>query len=123
MPIGVPKVPFRIPGDEEATWTDINRLYRERCLFLVQSIDDEVGNQLAGLLIYLSIEDPKPDIYMLINSSGGGIGPGLCIYDTMQMVVADVPTLCIGVAISMASLILAGGEITKRMAFPHAWRQ
>nr|AKZ21848.1 ATP-dependent Clp protease proteolytic subunit [Evolvulus nuttallianus] len=121
MPIGVPKVPFRSPGDEDASWTDIyNRLYRQRCLFLAQPIDDQVSNQLAGLLVFLSMENSNPDIYILINSPGGGVLPGLCIYDTMQMVLPDVATICIGIAASMASLILAGGEVTKRMAFPHA---
>nr|UKO32285.1 clp protease proteolytic subunit [Evolvulus alsinoides] len=109
MPIGVPKVPFRNPGDEDASWIDIyNRLYRQRCLFLAQPIDNQISNQLAGLLIYLSIEDPNKDLFLFINSPGGGVMSGITLYDTMQMVAPDVQTICIGLAASMASLILAG---------------
>nr|YP_009486566.1 clp protease proteolytic subunit [Griffonia simplicifolia]AWB12789.1 clp protease proteolytic subunit [Griffonia simplicifolia] len=121
MPIGVPKVPFRIPGEEDASWVDLyNRLYRERLLFLGQEVDSEISNQLVGLMIYLSIEDATKDLYLFINSPGGWVIPGLAIYDTMQFVTPDVQTVAMGVAASMGSLILAGGEITKRVAFPHA---
>nr|UED16019.1 clp protease proteolytic subunit [Boehmeria nivea var. tenacissima]UED22296.1 clp protease proteolytic subunit [Boehmeria nivea] len=122
MPIGVPQVPFRNPGDEDASWVDVyNRLYRERLLFLGQEVDDEISNQLIGLMIYLSIEDDIPDLYLFINSPGGWVIPGLGIYDTMQFVQPDVQTICMGLAASMGSFILVGGEITKRLAFPHAW--
>nr|UIE10985.1 Clp protease proteolytic subunit [Boehmeria nivea]UIE11070.1 Clp protease proteolytic subunit [Boehmeria nivea] len=121
MPIGVPQVPFRNPGDEDASWVDVyNRLYRERLLFLGQEVDDEISNQLIGLMIYLSIEDDIPDLYLFINSPGGWVIPGLGIYDTMQFVQPDVQTICMGLAASMGSFILVGGEITKRLAFPHA---
>nr|YP_010331285.1 clp protease proteolytic subunit [Oreocnide trinervis]YP_010331369.1 clp protease proteolytic subunit [Oreocnide tonkinensis var. discolor]YP_010331453.1 clp protease proteolytic subunit [Oreocnide tonkinensis]YP_010331537.1 clp protease proteolytic subunit [Oreocnide serrulata]YP_010331621.1 clp protease proteolytic subunit [Oreocnide rubescens]YP_010331705.1 clp protease proteolytic subunit [Oreocnide pedunculata]YP_010331789.1 clp protease proteolytic subunit [Oreocnide obovata var. par len=121
MPIGVPQVPFRNPGDEDASWVDVlNRLYRERLLFLGQEVDDEISNQLIGLMIYLSIEDDTPDLYLFINSPGGWVIPGLGIYDTMQFVQPDVQTICMGLAASMGSFILVGGEITKRLAFPHA---
>nr|ANQ38699.1 ATP-dependent Clp protease proteolytic subunit [Cynomorium coccineum] len=120
MPIGVPKVPFRSPGEEDALWVDVNRLYRERLLFLGQEIDSEISNQLIGLMIYLSIEDNKKDLYLFINSPGGWVIPGIAIYDTMQFVIPDVHTICMGLAASMGSLILVGGKITKRLAFPHA---
>nr|UEN67251.1 clp protease proteolytic subunit [Sophora prazeri] len=122
MPIGVPKVPFRIPGEEDASWVDIliNRLYRERLLFLGQEVDSEISNQLIGLMVYLSIEDDNQDLYLFINSPGGWVIPGIAIYDTMQFVQPDVQTVCMGLAASMGSFILAGGEITKRLAFPHA---
>nr|YP_009466651.1 clp protease proteolytic subunit [Genlisea violacea]AUN28705.1 clp protease proteolytic subunit [Genlisea violacea] len=124
MPIGVPKVPFRIPGEEDATWVDVlfNRLYQERLLFLGQEVDSEISNQLLGLMIYLSIEDNTKDLYLFINSPGGWVVPGIAIYDTMQFVQPGVHTICIGLAASMGSFILVGGEITKRLAFPHAWR-
>ena len=124
MPIGVPKVPYRIPGDEEATWVDLyNVMYRERTLFLGQEIRCEVTNHITGLMVYLSIEDDTRDLYLFINSPGGWVIPGIAIYDTMQFVPPDVHTICMGLAASMGSFILVGGEITKRLAFPHAWRQ
>nr|AGW96956.1 clp protease proteolytic subunit [Ipomoea cairica]BDR62260.1 ATP-dependent Clp protease proteolytic subunit [Ipomoea cairica] len=121
MPIGVPKVPFRNPGDEDASWMDIyNRLYRERFLFLVQAIDSEIANQIVGLLVYLNIEDDTKDIFLYINSPGGDVISGIAIYDMMQTVRPGVSTICIGLAASMGSFILAGGAITRRAAFPHA---
>nr|QQQ87967.1 clp protease proteolytic subunit [Gentiana apiata] len=122
MPIGVPKVPFRSPGEGEASWVDVNRLYRERLLFLGQAVDSEISNQLIGLMIYLSIEDDNKNLYLFINSPGGWVIPGIAIYDTMQFVRPDVHTICMGLAASMGSFILVGGEITKRLAFPHAIR-
>nr|YP_010462781.1 ATP-dependent Clp protease proteolytic subunit [Primulina pengii]UUJ36580.1 ATP-dependent Clp protease proteolytic subunit [Primulina pengii] len=121
MPIGVPKVPFRIPGEEDASWVDIyNRLYRERLLFLGQDVNSEISNQLIGLMVYLSIEDDTKDLYLFINSPGGWVIAGLAIYDTMQFVRPEVHTVCMGLAASMGSFLLAAGELTKRLAFPHA---
>nr|YP_010383374.1 clp protease proteolytic subunit [Excoecaria agallocha]UEQ12778.1 clp protease proteolytic subunit [Excoecaria agallocha] len=121
MPIGVPKVPFRSPGEDESIWIDIyNRLYRERLLFLGQDVDSEISNQLIGLMVYLSIESETQDLYLFINSPGGWVIPGIAIYDTMQFVRPDVQTVCMGLAASMGSFILVGGKITKRLAFPHA---
>nr|YP_010923038.1 clp protease proteolytic subunit [Halodule uninervis]WJZ45441.1 clp protease proteolytic subunit [Halodule uninervis] len=121
MPLGVPKVPFRSPGEEDAVWVDLYRLYRERLLFLGQELDSELSNQLVGLMVYLSIEDDTRDLYLFINSPGGWVLPGIALYDTMQFVPPDVHTICMGLAASMGSFILVGGEITKRLAFPHAW--
>nr|QFS20353.1 ATP-dependent Clp protease proteolytic subunit [Saprosma merrillii] len=120
MPVGVPKVPFRSPGEEDASWIDVNRLYRERLLFLGQEVDSVISNQLIGLMVYLSIEDASKDLYLFINSPGGWVVPGVAIFDTMQFVPPDVHTICIGLAASMGSFLLIGGEITKRLAFPHA---
>nr|UEN67966.1 clp protease proteolytic subunit [Hibiscus coccineus]UEN68045.1 clp protease proteolytic subunit [Kosteletzkya pentacarpos] len=122
MPIGVPRVPFRNPGEEDAVWVDVNRLYRERLLFLGQEVDSEISNQLIGLMVYLSIENDTKDLFLFINSPGGWVIPGVAIYDTMQFVQPDVHTICMGLAASMGSFLLAGGEITKRLAFPHARR-
>nr|WNE39581.1 Clp protease proteolytic subunit [Amorphophallus albus] len=122
MPLGVPKVPFRSPGEEDAAWVDIyNRLYRERLLFLGQEVENEISNQIVGLMVYLSIEDKTRDLFLFINSPGGWVIPGIAIFDTMQFVPPDVHTICMGLAASMGSFILVGGEITKRLAFPHAW--
>ncbi|KAL6312141.1 hypothetical protein AAG906_021950 [Vitis piasezkii] len=129
MPIGVPKVPFRNPGEDDISWIDgynfilINRLYRERLLFLGQEVESEISNQLIGLMIYLSIEDENKDLYFFINSPGGWVLPGIAIYDTMQFVPPEVHTICLGLAASMGSFILVGGTITKRLAFPHACRR
>nr|UUA70324.1 clp protease proteolytic subunit [Parnassia chinensis] len=120
MPIGVPRVPFRIPGEFDASWVDVNRLYRERLIFLGQGVDNDVSNQLIALLVYLSMESDTKDIYLFINSPGGWVIPGIAIYDAMQFVRPDVQTICMGLAASMGSFILVGGKITKRLAFPHA---
>jgi len=72
MPIGVSKVPFRLPEDEDASWVDLyNRLYQERFLFLGQEVNTEISNQLVGLMVYLSLEDKSRDLYLFINSPGG----------------------------------------------------
>nr|YP_010173221.1 clp protease proteolytic subunit [Medicago secundiflora]QSJ48440.1 clp protease proteolytic subunit [Medicago secundiflora] len=121
MPVGVPKVPFTLPEDDEASWVDLyNRLYQERLLFLGQEVNSETSNQIVGLMVYLSLEDKNRDLYLFINSPGGEVISGMGIFDAMQVVEAEVHTVCVGVAASMASLILVGGEITKRLSFPHA---
>nr|QFV19917.1 clp protease proteolytic subunit [Macrosolen tricolor] len=121
MPIGVPRVPFRLPGEEYSTWIDIyNRLYRERLLFLGQGVDSEISNQLISLMVYLNIDNDTKDFFFFINSPGGWVIPGVAIYDTMQFVRPDVHTICMGLAASMGSFLLVGGAITKRIAFPHA---
>ena len=121
MPIGIPKVPYRLPGDPSAQWVDIyNRLYRERILFLGQDIDDEIANQLVGIMLYLHSEDEAKEIYMYINSPGGSVTCGLAIYDTMNHISTQVTTICVGLAASMASFILAGGQKGQRVALPHS---
>nr|YP_010323776.1 clp protease proteolytic subunit [Zanthoxylum avicennae]UFH79133.1 clp protease proteolytic subunit [Zanthoxylum asiaticum]UFH79221.1 clp protease proteolytic subunit [Zanthoxylum asiaticum]UKP89926.1 clp protease proteolytic subunit [Zanthoxylum avicennae] len=121
MPIGVPKVPYRSPGDKHPSWVDIYRLYRERLLFLGQMVESDISNQLIGIMVYLSIENETKDLYLFINSPGGWVIPGIAIYDTMQFVRPDVQTICMGLAASMGSFLLAAGASTKRLAFPHAW--
>lgn len=121
MPIGVPKVPFRLPGEPTAQWIDLyNRLYRERVLFLCQDLDDELTNQLIGIMLFLNAEEKSKGLYLYINSPGGSVTCGIALYDTMNYVQADVTTICVGTAASMASFILAGGDIGKRIALPHS---
>lgn len=121
MPIGVPKVPFRLPGEPSAQWVDLyNRLYRERVLFLCQDLDDELANQLIGIMLYLNAEEKLKDLYIYINSPGGSVTCGIAVYDIMNYINSDVTTLCVGTAASMASFILAGGTRGKRIAFPHS---
>ena len=121
MPIGVPKVPFRLPGEPSAQWVDLyNRLYRERVLFLCQDLNDEISNQLIGVMLYLHGEKSSQDVYIYINSPGGSVTCGIAVYDIMNYIDIEVITLCVGTACSMASFILSGGALGKRMAFPHS---
>ncbi|MEB3182421.1 MAG: ATP-dependent Clp protease proteolytic subunit [Nostocaceae cyanobacterium] len=121
MPIGVPKVPYRMPGEQYTQWIDIyNRLYRERIIFLGRDIDDEIANQIIAVMLYLDSEDPGKDIYLYINSPGGMVSSGLAIYDTMKHIKSDVVTICVGLAASMGSFLLSGGTKGKRLALPHS---
>ena len=120
MPIGVPKVAYRLPGEAVPQWVDLyNRLYRERVLFLGSALDDELANQLNGIMLYLSAEDSKRRLFLYINSPGGSVTAGLSVFDIMNYVDAAVTTIGIGFAASMASFILAGGERGARLALPH----
>lgn len=121
MPIGVPKVPFRLPGEPDAQWVDLyNRLYRERVLFLCQDLNDELANQLIGIMLYLNAEESSKDLYIYINSPGGSVTCGIAVYDILNYIQVEVITLCVGTAASMASFILTGGSRGKRIAFPHS---
>ena len=119
MPIGVPKVAYRVPGSQSADWVDIyNRLYRERIIFLGSEIDDELANQVIGVMLYLDSEDSDKPIYLYINSPGGSVISGLAIYDCMQHIKSEVITINLGLAASMGSFILAAGSKGKRLALP-----
>ncbi|KPQ38750.1 MAG: ATP-dependent Clp protease proteolytic subunit [Phormidium sp.] len=121
MPIGIPKVPYQMPGDTYTQWIDIyNRLYRERIIFIGRDIDDELANQVIAVMLYLASEDPDKDIMVYINSPGGVVSSGMAIYDTMQHIKADVVTICVGLAASMGSFLLAAGTPGKRLALPHS---
>nr|YP_009138847.1 clp protease proteolytic subunit [Lathyrus pubescens]AIK21216.1 clp protease proteolytic subunit [Lathyrus pubescens] len=121
MPVGVPKVSYVVPGEDEATWIELyQQLFYERKIFLCQVINRELGNQVAGMMIHLNLDNKKKDFHLFINSPGGSLLFGMAIFDIVQTVQADVNTICIGLAASMANLILAGGTNTKRVAFPHA---
>merc|ERR1711937_630398 len=121
MPIGVPKVAYRVPGSQQADWVDIyNRLYRERIIFLGSEIDDELANQVIGVMLYLDSEDSSKPIYLYINSPGGSVTAGLAIYDTMKYVKSDLVTICVGLAASMGAFLLSAGTKSKRLALPHS---
>jgi len=121
MPIGVPKVPFRLPGEPAAQWVDLyNRLYRERVLFLCQELDDELANQLIGIMLYLNAEEENKDVYIYINSPGGSVTCGIGVYDAMNYIKSAVTAICVGTAASMASFVLAGGDRGKRIALPYS---
>ena len=95
-------------------------LMMDRIVFLGTPINDEVSNVIVAQLLYLDSVDPTKDIYLYINSPGGGIYPGLAIYDTMQYINADVITICIGLAASMGAVLLAAGAKGKRSSLPHS---
>src|SRR6187200_2285625 len=97
-----------------------SRLLNERIIFLGTPIDDQIANLLIAQLIHLESDDPDKDISIYINSPGGGIYAGLAIYDTMQFIKPDVATMCMGVAMSMGSLLLTAGAKGKRMSLPNS---
>ncbi|HEX3875114.1 MAG TPA: ATP-dependent Clp protease proteolytic subunit [Solirubrobacteraceae bacterium] len=97
-----------------------SRLLNERIIFLGTEVDDQVANVIVAQLLHLESADPDKDISLYINSPGGSIYAGLAIYDTMRFVKPDIATMCIGVAMSMGSLLLAGGAKGKRMALPNS---
>ena len=97
-----------------------SRLLRERVVFLGGELDDAVANVIIAQLLFLEAEDPDKDISLYINSPGGSVYAGLAIYDTMQFIKPDVSTICVGIAMSMGALLLAGGAHGKRMALPNA---
>jgi ATP-dependent Clp protease protease subunit len=97
-----------------------SRLLNERIIFLGTPIDDQIANLIVAQLIHLESEDPDKDISLYINSPGGSVYAGLAVYDTMQYIKPDVQTICVGIAMSMGALLLAGGAEAKRMALPNA---
>src|SRR5207237_2622611 len=97
-----------------------SRLLNERIIFLGTPIDDQVANLTVAQMIHLESEDPDKDVSIYVNSPGGQVYSGLMIYDTMQFIKPDVQTICVGIAMSMGALLLAGGAKGKRMALPNA---
>jgi ATP-dependent Clp protease, protease subunit len=97
-----------------------SRLLNERIIFLGTPIDDQVANLVVAQLLHLESEDPEKDISLYINSPGGSIYSGLAIYDTMQFIKPDINTMCVGVAMSMGSLLLAAGAKGKRACLPNS---
>ncbi|HET8758136.1 MAG TPA: ATP-dependent Clp protease proteolytic subunit [Solirubrobacteraceae bacterium] len=118
----MPLVPVVIQQDArgERSFDIYSRLLRERVVFVGSPIDDDIANVVVAQLLHLEAEDPDKDIAMYINSPGGVVYSGLAIYDTMQFIKPDVATVCCGVAMSMGSLLLAGGAAGKRSALPNS---
>jgi ATP-dependent Clp protease, protease subunit len=118
----MPLVPVVIQQDArgERSFDIYSRLLRERVVFLGSAVDDDVANLVVAQLLHLEAEDPEKDIQLYINSPGGQVYSGLAIYDTMQFIKPDVATTCCGIAMSMGSLLLAGGAPGKRSALPNA---
>ena len=104
----------------ERSFDIYSRLLNERIVFLGTPVDDQIANLIVAQLLHLESEDPDKDISIYINSPGGSVYAGLAIDDTMQFVKPDVQTTCIGIAMSMGALLLAGGAAGKRFALPNA---
>ncbi|MEA2400819.1 MAG: ATP-dependent Clp protease, protease subunit [Thermoleophilaceae bacterium] len=104
----------------ERSFDIYSRLLNERIVFIGQQIDDDIANLVVAQLIHLESDDPDKDISVYVNSPGGSLHAGLAIYDAMQYVRPDVSTLCYGMAMSAASLILAGGTKGKRFSLPNS---
>jgi ATP-dependent Clp protease, protease subunit len=104
----------------EREYDIFSRLLNERIVFLGQPVDDQIANLIVAQLLHLESVDADKDISIYINSPGGSIYAGLAIYDTMQFIKPDVSTICCGIAMSMGSLLLAGGAAGKRMSLPNS---
>jgi ATP-dependent Clp protease protease subunit len=121
MPIGIPKVPYRLPGSPYEQWIDLeDRLFRERIIFMTEEVDDAIANAIVAYLLFLDSDDQTKPIYLYINSPGGSVTAGMAMYDTMQYIKSEVITICVGLAASMGSFLLAAGTKGKRMALPHS---
>ncbi len=104
----------------ERAYDIYSRLLKDRVVFIVGGIEDNVANLVVAQLLFLESENPDKDIHLYINSPGGVVTSGLAIYDTMQFIKPDVSTICVGQAASMGSLLLAGGAKGKRHCLPHS---
>jgi ATP-dependent Clp protease protease subunit len=119
MPIYPPYVIERTSRGERS-YDIFSRLLMDRIVFLGSGIDDNVANIIIAQLLFLDAEDPERDIYLYINSPGGSVYSGLAIYDTMRHLRAPVSTFCVGMAASMAAVLVAAGEKGKRAALPNS---
>ncbi|MES9898046.1 MAG: ATP-dependent Clp endopeptidase proteolytic subunit ClpP [Sedimenticola sp.] len=104
----------------ERSYDIYSRLLKERVIFLVGTVEDQMANLIVAQLLFLESENPDKDIHIYINSPGGSVSAGLAIYDTMQFVRPNVSTMCIGQAASMGAFLLAGGESGKRFCLPNS---
>ncbi len=104
----------------ERAYDIYSRLLKERIIFLVGPVEDQMANLVVAQLLFLEAENPDKDIHLYINSPGGSVTAGMSIYDTMQFIKPDVSTTCIGQAASMGALLLAGGAAGKRFCLPHS---
>jgi ATP-dependent Clp protease protease subunit len=118
----MPLVPIVIEQTSrgERSYDIYSRLLKDRIIFLGTPVTDEVANAIIAQMLFLEADNPDKDIQLYINSPGGSVSAGLGIYDIMQFVKCDVATTCIGLAASMGSLLLAGGQAGKRYILPHA---
>ncbi len=104
----------------ERAYDIYSRLLKERVIFVVGPIEDNMANLIVAQLLFLESENPDKDIHLYINSPGGSVTAGMAIYDTMQFIQCSVSTMCIGQAASMGAVLLAAGEAGKRFSLPHS---
>lgn len=104
----------------ERSYDIYSRLLKDRIIFLVEAIDENVASTIVAQLLFLEAEDPDKDINLYINSPGGSVTAGMAIYDTMQYIKPQVSTICIGMAASMGAFLLSSGQKGKRYALPNA---
>jgi ATP-dependent Clp protease protease subunit len=107
-------------GQGERAYDIYSRLLKDRVIFLGEAIDDRVANVIIAQLLFLAAQDRDKEIKFYINSPGGSVSAGLAIYDTMQYIKCDISTICVGMAASMASVLLAAGAKGKRFALPNS---
>ena len=107
-------------GRGERSYDIYSRLLKDRIVFLGTQVMDDVANSIVAQLLFLESEDPDKDIHLYINSPGGSVTAGMAIYDTMQYIKSPVSTICVGMAASMAAILLSGGARGKRLALPNA---
>src|SRR3989440_1665351 len=107
-------------GRAERAFDIYSRLLKERIVFLGTEVEDQIANLIAAQLLFLEAEDPEKDISLYVNSPGGSAYAGMAIYDTIQYVKPDVRTICVGIGMSAAAMILCGGAPGKRFALPNA---
>lgn len=118
----MPYVPIVVEqtSQGERSYDIYSRLLKDRIIFVTGEIEDHMANLIIAQLLFLESEDPDKDVHLYINSPGGSVSAGLAIYDTMQYIRPDVSTICVGMAASMASVLLAAGPKGKRFALPHS---
>ncbi|MEX0620544.1 MAG: ATP-dependent Clp endopeptidase proteolytic subunit ClpP [Solirubrobacterales bacterium] len=104
----------------ERSFDIYSRLLNERIVFLGTGVNEDIANLIVAQLLHLESDDPEKDISLYVNSPGGSVYAGLAIYDTMQFIKPDVQTICVGIAMSMGALLLAGGAEGKRMSLPNS---
>ena len=121
-PQGIGLIPMVVEstGRGERAFDIYSRMLKERVVFLVGAVDDQLANVIVAQLLFLESENPDKDVHLYINSPGGNVTSGLAVYDTMQFIKPDVSTMVVGQAASMGALILAGGAKEKRHALPHS---
>ena len=107
-------------GRGERSYDIYSRLLKDRIVFLGTEVEDGVANSIIAQLLFLESEDPEKDIHLYINSPGGSVTAGLAIYDTMRYIKSPVSTICVGLAASMAAVLLSSGAKGKRLALPNA---
>ena len=118
--LGLVPMVIETTGRGERAFDIYSRMLKERVVFMIGPVEDQMANLVVAQLLFLESENPDKDIHLYINSLGGAVTAGLAIYDTMQYIKPEVSTVCIGQAASMGALLLAGGAKGKRFCLPHA---